>query len=283
MKQQTLKAEFSVNGKGLHSGVKVEAIFKPAPENSGYLFKRIDLEGSPVIEALAENVVATNRGTVLGCKSNKDIKVGTIEHALAALYAAGIDNCIIEINGPELPILDGSAIEYCNKIEEAGLVEQNAEKEFLAANAQDPDVMVTESGLQYRIVKEGNGKRPSDTSGVRVHYEGKLIDGTVFDSSFDSDEPVEFNVDGLIPGMTEGLKLMSEGAEYILYIPSELGYGAFSPAEIIPAYSTLIFNVELLQVTDRIKYDDDDFSDYDNNYRASDLDATIEGYDYEDD
>ncbi|MBQ1697043.1 MAG: FKBP-type peptidyl-prolyl cis-trans isomerase [Bacteroidales bacterium] len=172
--------------------------------------------------------------------------------------------------------------EYIDRIEqEQNEKAQNAEKEFLAANAQDPDVMVTESGLQYRIVKEGNGKRPSDTSGVRVHYEGKLIDGTVFDSSFDSDEPVEFNVDGLIPGMTEGLMLMSEGAEYILYIPSELGYGAFSPAEIIPAYSTLIFNVELLQVTDRIK--DDDFIDYENNYRASDLDATIEAYDSEDD
>ncbi len=130
MKQQTLKAEFRVNGKGLHSGVKVEAIFKPASENTGYLFKRIDLEGSPVIEAVAENVVATNRGTVLGSKSNKDIKVGTVEHALAALYAAGIDNCIIELDGPELPILDGSAIEYCEKIEEVGLMEQKADKEF---------------------------------------------------------------------------------------------------------------------------------------------------------
>ncbi len=105
MKQLTLKAEFSVNGKGLHTGVKVEATFKPAPENTGYIFKRIDLEGIPTIEALAENVVATNRGTVLASRADKDVRIGTIEHAMAALYAAGIDNCYIEVNGPELPIL----------------------------------------------------------------------------------------------------------------------------------------------------------------------------------
>lgn len=130
MKQLTLNAEFSVGGKGLHTGLQVEATFKPAPENTGYIFKRIDLEGAPIIEALAENVVATNRGTVLANRTNKDIRIGTIEHAMAALYAAGIDNCIIEVNGPELPILDGSAIEYSTKIEEAGTIEQNADKEY---------------------------------------------------------------------------------------------------------------------------------------------------------
>lgn len=130
MKQLTLKAEFSVSGKGLHSGMQVEATFKPAPENTGYIFKRIDFEGCPIIEALAENVVATNRGTVLANRNNKDIRIGTIEHAMAALYAAGIDNCYIEVNGPELPILDGSAIEFSTKIEDVGIVEQNAEKEY---------------------------------------------------------------------------------------------------------------------------------------------------------
>ena len=91
----------------------------------------------------------------------------------------------------------------------------------------------------------------------------ELIDGTIFDSSFDNEEPVEFNVDGLIPGMTEALKLMSEGSEYIIYIPSDLGYGSYSPAEIIPAYSTLIFDLELIQVIDRIKDDDDIDLDFD--------------------
>ena len=130
MKQSTLKASFSVAGKGLHTGLNVEATFNPAPENTGYVFKRTDLEGEPTIEALAENVVATNRGTVIASRTVKEAKVATVEHALAALYAAGIDNCLIELNAPELPILDGSAIEYCNKIEEAGIVEQQADKEF---------------------------------------------------------------------------------------------------------------------------------------------------------
>lgn len=130
MKQSTLKASFSVAGKGLHTGLNVEATFNPAPENTGYVFKRTDLEGEPTIEALAENVVETNRGTVIASRTVKEAKVATVEHALAALYAAGIDNCLIELNAPELPILDGSAIEYCNKIEEAGIVEQQADKEF---------------------------------------------------------------------------------------------------------------------------------------------------------
>ena len=130
MKQNTLNAPFGVSGKGLHSGLNVEATFMPAPENTGYVFKRIDLQDAPVIEALAENVVETNRGTVIACKTNKDVKVGTIEHSMAALYAAGVDNCIIEINAPEMPILDGSATLYSEKIEEVGLKEQAAEREF---------------------------------------------------------------------------------------------------------------------------------------------------------
>lgn len=127
MNQQTINSEFSVEGKGLHSGLNIKATFKPAPENHGYKFKRIDIEGEPVIDALAENVVDTTRGTVLG-KGN--VTVSTVEHALAALYASGIDNCLIELNGPEIPILDGSASEFIQKIEEVGLKEQNADKDF---------------------------------------------------------------------------------------------------------------------------------------------------------
>ena len=130
MKQRTLKNEFTVSGKGLHTGVQITATFKPAEINTGYKIRRVDLEGAPTIDALAENVTETTRGTVVSCKSDKTVKVSTIEHALAALYTAGIDNCLIEVNAPELPILDGSAIIYCQKIEEAGLEEQEAEKEF---------------------------------------------------------------------------------------------------------------------------------------------------------
>ena len=128
MKQLTLKDSFKVSGKGLHSGLHIDAEFKPAPENTGYKFRRIDLEGEPVIDAIAENVVDTRRGTVIG--NRKGDVVSTIEHAMAALYAAGIDNCIIDVNGPELPILDGSAIEFVNGIERVGVVEQNADKDF---------------------------------------------------------------------------------------------------------------------------------------------------------
>lgn len=127
MNQLTLNAPFTVKGKGLHSGLEITATFNPAPENFGYKFKRIDLEGEPVVDALAENVVETTRGTVLG---KKDVRISTVEHGLAALYAAGIDNCLIELNGPELPILDGSAIIYVNEIEKVGLKEQNADKDF---------------------------------------------------------------------------------------------------------------------------------------------------------
>lgn len=127
MNQLTLKAPFSLSGKGLHTGLELKATFTPAPVNHGYKFKRTDLEGEPVIDAVAENVIETQRGTVLG---KGGAKVSTVEHAIAALYAAGIDNCLIEINGPEMPILDGSAILYTDKIEEVGLEEQNAEKDF---------------------------------------------------------------------------------------------------------------------------------------------------------
>ncbi len=127
MKQQTLKESFTLCGKGLHTGLDITATFMPAGDNHGYKFQRVDLEGEPVIEALAENVVETTRGTVL---ANGDVKVGTIEHAMAALYAAGIDNCLIQVNAPEMPILDGSSLKYSEKIAETGLVEQKADKDY---------------------------------------------------------------------------------------------------------------------------------------------------------
>lgn len=127
MKQITLANSFSVSGKGLHSGRELNAEFCPAPDNHGYKIQRIDLEGAPVIDCLAENVSATTRGTVL---SKGDVSVSTIEHAMAALYALGVDNCLIKVDGPELPILDGSARIYVEEIEKAGLVEQKDDKDF---------------------------------------------------------------------------------------------------------------------------------------------------------
>lgn len=130
MEQLTLNSPFVLKGKGLHSGIEITATFLPAPENHGYKFKRIDLEGQPVVDALAENVVDTTRGTVLG---KNDVRISTVEHALAALYASGVDNCLIELDGPELPILDGSSIRYIEEIDKVGLKEQAAEKNFFVA------------------------------------------------------------------------------------------------------------------------------------------------------
>ena len=127
MKQQTLKDSFTLSGKGLHTGAHIDATFCPASDNHGYKIQRLDLEGQPTIDALAENVVATNRGTVI---AKGDVSVSTIEHAMAALYASGIDNCLIKLNASEMPILDGSAKLYVNEIERVGIVEQNEDKEF---------------------------------------------------------------------------------------------------------------------------------------------------------
>ena len=126
-KQTTLKGSFSLCGKGLHTGLSLTVTFNPAPENTGYKIQRIDLEGEPVIDAIAEKVIDTQRGTVL---ASGDIRVSTIEHGLAALFAMGIDNCLIQVNGPEFPILDGSAAMYVNKIQTVGIEEQNAPKDY---------------------------------------------------------------------------------------------------------------------------------------------------------
>ncbi len=126
-KQNTLKGSFALCGKGLHTGLSLTVTFNPAAENTGYKIQRIDLEGQPTIDAIAENVVNTQRGTVLG---KDDVRNSTVEHGLAALYASGIDNCLIQVNGPEFPILDGSAVQYINKIQEIGIEEQSAPKDF---------------------------------------------------------------------------------------------------------------------------------------------------------
>ncbi len=126
-KQTTLGGSFSLFGKGLHTGLSLTVTFNPAPENTGYKIQRIDLEGQPIIEAVAENVVETNRGTVL---QKGDARVSTIEHGMSALYALGVDNCLIQVNGPEFPILDGAADEYVKQIQKVGIVNQNAPKDY---------------------------------------------------------------------------------------------------------------------------------------------------------
>ena len=120
--------------------------------------------------------------------------------------------------------------------------------EFLEQNAKNDSVVQTESGLQYMVLKEGNGAKPGPTDMVTVHYTGKLIDGTVFDSSVERGEPATFPLNKVIPGWTEGLQLMSEGSQYRLFIPSELAYGEKGAGDQILPNSTLIFDVELIKV-----------------------------------
>lgn len=122
------------------------------------------------------------------------------------------------------------------------------EEAFFAENAKKEGVKTTESGLQYKVLKEGSGPKPSKEDTVRVHYTGKLLDGTVFDSSVERGEPAEFPVGGVIPGWTEALLMMKEGAKYELYIPSALAYGKRGAGQQIPPNATLQFEVELLEV-----------------------------------
>ena len=166
LKQKTLKGSFSLCGKGLHTGLNLTVTFNPAPDNHGYKIQRIDLEGQPVIDAVAENVTETTRGTVL---SKNGVKVSTVEHGLAALYAAGIDNCLIQVNGPEFPILDGSAKAYVENIERVGIEEQSAVKDYY----------IIKSKIEYKDETTGSSiiVLPDDNFSVNVliSYDSQIL------------------------------------------------------------------------------------------------------------
>ena len=166
LKQKTLGGSFSLTGKGLHTGVNLTVTFNPAPDNHGYKIQRIDLEGQPIIDAVAENVGETTRGTVL-VKNN--IKVSTIEHGMAALYSAGIDNCLIQVDGPEFPILDGSAKYYVEEIKKVGIVEQSAPKDFY----------IIKSKIEFRDEETGSSiiVLPDESFSVNalISYDSKIL------------------------------------------------------------------------------------------------------------
>lgn len=147
MNQHTLKSPFSFEGKGLHTGLHIHVTFLPAEENTGVRICRTDLEGRPTYEAIADYVTATERGTVL---ERGAWKVSTVEHALSALYAYGVDNCLIEIDGPEMPILDGSAKLFIKAIEEVGLQEQEAKQKVFVVT--EPIEYVSERGNKMMIL-----------------------------------------------------------------------------------------------------------------------------------
>lgn len=157
------------------------------------------------------------------------------------------------IAGAELKVSDAEAqtlvqnfFEEQQKKQSAAAIEQG--EKFLAENGKKEGVVTLPSGLQYQVLKEGNGCKPKATDQVKCHYEGTLIDGTMFDSSIKRGEPATFPLNQVIAGWTEGLQLMQEGAKYRFFIPYNLGYGERGAGASIPPYSTLIFDVELIEV-----------------------------------
>jgi FKBP-type peptidyl-prolyl cis-trans isomerase len=148
-----------------------------------------------------------------------------------------IDEAIALVQQNYMVVMEQQAAE--NKIKETQFFEENGAR---------PGVLSTKSGLQYEVIQSVGGEKPGPQAIVQVHYEGKLPDGTIFDSSYDRGEAADIPLDQVIPGWSEGLQLMGVGDTYILYIPSELGYGVEGAADVIPSNSPLIFKVELLEI-----------------------------------
>jgi UDP-3-O-[3-hydroxymyristoyl] N-acetylglucosamine deacetylase/3-hydroxyacyl-[acyl-carrier-protein] dehydratase len=169
-KQKTIKQSFTAIGKGLHSGLEIKLTFLPASENHGIKIKRVDLSDQPEMDALAEYVTETTRGTVL---KKGDMQVSTVEHALSALYALGIDNCLLEVDAPEFPILDGSAKYYVEKIQEVGIEEQKAEKDYYVVRKKI-EYTIPEIGAKITIL-------PDDIFSVDVHIG---FDSSVLNNQF---------------------------------------------------------------------------------------------------
>jgi FKBP-type peptidyl-prolyl cis-trans isomerase len=155
-----------------------------------------------------------------------------------------------------LTIMDrDDALEIVQNAFESAMLKQSVELQakealFLTENALQPEVTQTESGLQYTVLQEGSGPKPKETDTVRVHYEGALVSGVIFDSSYERGEPEEFPLDMVIPGWAEGIMLMNTGSIYRIFLPSSLAYGEHGAGQIIPPYSTLIFTVELLDIVE---------------------------------
>jgi len=186
----------------------------------------------------------------LGLGLGRNLKDLGVESVNVEDLTKGINDYL---SGKEPAIADAEARDIVNKkFTELQNMKDTKAKEagekFLKENAKKPNIKTLPSGLQYEILTEGNGKQPKATDQVKCHYEGTLIDGTLFDSSIKRGQPAIFGVSQVIQGWVEALQLMKEGSKWRLFIPSELGYGAQGAGEMIPPHSTLIFEVELIQV-----------------------------------
>ncbi len=176
---------------------------------------------------------------------NNEVLASALENALSGNESMFDEQVTREIMQKYFMEMNKKKQEADKKVGEANLEEG---KKFLEANKKEDGVVETESGLQYKVLKEGTGKKPTDKDKVTVHYEGKTIDGTVFDSSYERNQPATFPVTGVIKGWTEALQLMKEGAKYKLYVPSDLAYGPQRRSAEIGPNQLLIFEVELIKV-----------------------------------
>ena len=186
----------------------------------------------------------------LGLSMGQQLLSSGVEKLKYADLAKGLEH-VLERQQPEIAYTEAQTIlnQFFTELEQkiAGQAKDAGEK-FLAENAKRPEVKTTPSGLQYEIIEATIGQKPKATDKVKVHYEGTLTDGTVFDSSYKRGEPITFGLNQVIKGWTEGLQLMSIGSKYKLYIPYQLGYGAQGAGAAIPPYAALIFTVELLGI-----------------------------------
>ena len=186
----------------------------------------------------------------IGMNIAANLKSSGVKELDAQAVADGID-AILKGTKPELTTAEAGQLlnDYFTKLQETQMKQQMEDgAAFLAANGERKEVVTLPSGLQYEILKQGNGPKPTAKNSVKCHYHGTLIDGTVFDSSVRRNEPAVFPVSGVIQGWVEALQLMPVGSKWKLFIPYNLGYGARGAGESIPPYATLIFEVELLSI-----------------------------------
>lgn len=186
----------------------------------------------------------------LGMIIGRNLKEMGVEQLSAADCAAAVEAVV---SGKEPAMTDGEAQRLVQgfvegRRERAGKAVREAGEKFLAENARKEGVTVLPSGLQYQVLRGAEGRKPGAADSVTCHYEGRLIDGTVFDSSYRRGEPATFPLSGVIAGWTEGLQLMAEGAKHRLFIPWQLAYGERGAGQSIPPYAALVFDVELLKV-----------------------------------
>jgi len=214
------------------------------------------MAAAPALEAAELETLAQKGGYALGAnigsslkRDGADIDAGTfIEGFKAAYDGAELTMTPDEMQNAMKEFQDAMQAKMTAQRESAGKDNQVASDNYMKANAAREGITTLPSGLQYEVLEEGSGKKPAATDEVTVHYTGKLIDGTVFDSSEQRGQPATFKLNQVIPGWTEGLQLMSEGAKYRLYIPPKIGYGERGAGASIGPNAALVFDVHLIKI-----------------------------------